>query len=85
MKDYNKKLEDLVYNYPTKYEEGFIGEEIKALSEQFPQTTYEKVCDKIGIVTCMVRDGKTVIYHCDVLTGLRCALENRDMTVWEWD
>lgn len=81
----NKELEDLVYNYPTKYEEGFTGEEIKALSAQFPQTTYEKVSDKIGVVTCITRDGQTVIYHCDILTALRCALENRDMTLEEWD
>jgi hypothetical protein len=80
----NKELEDLVYNYPTKYEEGFTGREIIALSEHLG-IAYEKVWDKIGVVTCGVRGGQAVIYHCDVLTGVRCTLENRDMTLEEWD
>jgi len=81
----NKKLEKLVYDYPTKYKEGFTGKEIMELVAKFPETTYDKVYEKIGVVTCSMRDGQTVIYHCDVLTGLRCAIEGRDMTVEEWD
>ena len=37
-----KKLEDLVYNYPTKNKKGFIWEEQNILLEQFPDINIDK-------------------------------------------
>lgn len=83
---FNKKLYDLVYNYPTKYKEGFIDDEQKELLKQFPNINMDKYYDALTGITCMRDDdGKFIIYHCDILTALRCGIENRNMTVTEWD
>ena len=81
----NKKLERLVNDFPTKYEEGFVHKEIMKLVSRFSETTYDEVMEKMGVVTANLRDGQTVYFHCDVLTALRCAIEDREMTVGEWD
>ena len=85
MKDYNKKLEDLVYDYPTKYKEGFTGKEIEDIVSLFPELNHDKFNDALMGITCMVIDELTIIYHCDILIALRCGIENRDMTLEEWD
>ena len=78
-------LEKLVYDYPTKNKEGFTDSEQLELLKKFPDIDMEKYNKALGVVTCLVIDEETVIYHCDVLTALRCVTENRDMKSWEWD
>ena len=78
-------LEKLIYEYPTKYKEGFIAAEIQELLKKFPEIHMEKYNDAMMGNTCMVIDGQTIIYHCDVLTGLRCCIEDRDIRLSEWD
>lgn len=78
-------LYDTVYNYPTKNPEGFTGDEINKLLHDFPELNRERFDNAMIGNTCMVIDGKAVIYHCDVLTALRCGLENRDIKFSEWD
>ena len=86
-KDFNKKLYDLVYNYPTKHKEGFIQTEQEELIKQFPDINMDKYNNAMMGNTCMMdkETGGFIIYHCDVLTALRCGLENRDMYAWECD
>jgi hypothetical protein len=85
-KTFNKKLEDLVYNYPTKNKEGFINEEQQVLIAMFPEMNMDKYWGAQNHITCMMdENGKFIIYHCDVLLSLRCGLENRDVTIAEWD
>lgn len=82
-----KKLKELVFNFKTKHEEGFLPNEQKELLSRFPSVDENKYSEAIGVVTCMM-DEETkefIIYHDDVFTGLLCALEDRDKTVWEWD
>jgi len=81
----HSELEKLVYDYPTKYPEGFIWEEQKELLKQFPNINQDKYWDAMRGNTCIMRDGKIVSYHCDILTALLCGIENRDMTLEEWD
>lgn len=36
--------------------------------------------------TYMLSDeGKTITYHCDIITALLCGIEDRDIHLWEWD
>jgi len=86
-KAFDKKLYDLVYDYPTKNEYGFIASEQEELLKQFPDINKEKYENALCGITCMM-DGKTggfIIYHCDILIALRCGLENRNPTIAEWD
>lgn len=78
-------LEDKVYNYKTKYEEGFTDEEMKELLKDYPNINMDKFNDAMYGNTCMLKEGKLINYHCDVLTALRCGTENRDMHYYEFD
>ena len=80
-----KELEELVYNYPTKNEHGFMWEEQNKLLEKYPDINMDKFNDVLTGITCMSINGKLVIYHCDILNALICGIENRDQTVAEWD
>ena len=79
-----KDLEKLVYDWPTKHKEGFTDEEQLDIISHMgcDKDTY---FDKLEVNTCMMIDGETITYHCDVLTALRCTLENRNQTIFEWD
>jgi len=79
-----KDLENLVYNYRTKYQEGFTEEEVLSFIEE--QNLDKNVFfDKLGINTGMLIDGDCITYHCDILKGLICTLENREQDIYEWD
>jgi hypothetical protein len=80
-----KELEDLVYNYKTKHEQGFLWSEQQELLKQFPDINKEKYFDVQTGITCQMSADGLVIYHCDVFQSLICGLENRDQTIEEWD
>ena len=85
-----KELETLVYKYPTKRKEGFRPEEqediIAKVKVHFPDINMKKYDDAMMGNTCMMDgDGKFIIYHCDVFNALNCAIDNRDLTLDEWD
>lgn len=86
-KAYNLKLYNLVYNWPTKSEYGFIAAEQAELLKQFPDINMDKYEDALTGITCMMDEetGGLIIYHCDILTALRCGIENRNMYAYEWD
>lgn len=79
-------LRDLVYNYKTKHEEGFIQSEIDELLSKFPDFNKDKFDDALMGCTCMYdeEDG-FIMYHCDILTAVRCGLENRNIKWYEFD
>jgi len=79
------KIEDVVYNYPTKYKIGFTNEEIRELLKKFPQITFEKFSEAIGIHTAALIEGQVVMYHTDVALGIICAMENRSPSLAEFD
>jgi len=80
-------LQKLVYEWPTKYKEGFISTEIDELLAMFKNDNLnmDKWDNAMMGNTCMMAEDGIISYHCDVLTALRCALENRDMYSYEWD
>jgi len=80
-----KELHDYIYKFPTKYDVGFLPEELQEVIDKFPQMDMKKWDDAMMGNTCQMREGKLVIYHCDVLVAVRCGLEKRDQTLMEWD
>lgn len=80
-----KTLRDIVYNFPTKNEHGFIKSEIDELLKDYPNLNMDRFNDAMIGNTCMVIDNEIIIYHCDVLKALRCGIENRGLTFEEFD
>ena len=80
----SKNITNVVNDFPVKYEHGFTTSEIKKLLTEYDineDTFYES----LGINTCMVIDGQTITYHCDIEKALFCVVENRGQHPWEWD
>lgn len=78
-------LEDKVYNYKTKYLYGFTQSELKQILEEYPDINMDKVENTLMRNTGRVIDDNFITYHCDVLTALRCDIENRDQYGYEFD
>ena len=85
----NKTLRALVLNYKTKYKEGFIDDEIEDIKNKVEKKVFnfntEKFEDAFYGNTCMIKDKQIISYHIDVLNALRCGIENRHITAYEWD
>ncbi len=83
-----KKPNDLynfIYQYPTKYKQGFIDEELESIIKQFKKFNRKKFDDAMIGNTCAMQDNKLVMYHCDVFAALSCGIENRNLRPGEWD
>ena len=80
-----KELDKKVYERKTEYPEGYTSEEIEAILKEYPKVNKTKFDSVLTGITCQMRGGKLIIYHCDVLNALVCGLENRDQKLWEWD
>lgn len=78
-------IHKMVYEFKTKYEEGFIDSEIKKILKKFPNINMDKFDSALRGITCMMKGGKMVIYHCDIEKAIRCGVENRDLYYHEWD
>lgn len=82
-------LEDYIYEYPTKNIEGYTMDELLNILEQtkkdFPNFNQDQYDDAMLCNTCMLKDDEIIIYHCDVLKGFKCGLENRGLLPGEWD
>ena len=81
----SKEIQDKVYTYKTKHKEGFLQTEIDTLLIDYPDINMDKFNDALMGNTCMVKDGKIVQYHCDIYKAIICGIENRGLTVNEWD
>ena len=78
------EIKEKIESFPTKWPEGFTNEEEKKLCEEL-NIDYSKYCHKLGVNTCIVKEGESLTYHCDVELAVRLCLENRDKTLMEWD
>lgn len=78
-------LETKVYNYPTKYKEGFVYSEIEELLKGYPNINRDKFFDALMGITAVVKDEQTVIYRTDIYKALLCGIEKRDLRNYEWD
>ena len=79
------ELENIVYEYPTKYKEGFLENEEKNLLSKIVGINMDKYYSALQGNTCMLKEEGIISYHCDILNALVCGLENRDLNFLEWD
>lgn len=80
----SENVESFVYDYPTKHVQGFLGSEIMTILEKY-EIDNDKFFTALGVNTVMSIGGQFITYHCDILKGLRCVIENREQTFEEWD
>jgi len=81
----SKEIQDKIYSYKTKHKEGFLQTEIDTLLIDYPDINMDMFNDALMGNTCMVKDGKIVQYHCDIYKAIICGIENRGLTLNEWD
>ncbi len=75
-----------IYGIETQFEEGFTPEEVQEVLDKVKdEINMSKFNDAMMGNTCIVKDDKMITYKHDLITGLRCGLENRDMHWWEMD
>jgi hypothetical protein len=80
------KLDDKIYNYPTKNKMGFLMVEVEQLLSEFPDCNRDKFDNTLRGLTCVADENKNaVIYHCDILKALICGLENRNLRSYDFD
>ena len=84
-KEKRKEIDNLVTNYKTKYKIGFLQEEVEELLNKYPNINMDKYNDAMLGNTCPIIEGKIGYYPIDVYHALLCGLENRDLTIEEWD
>lgn len=78
-------VRDKVYNYKTKYKEGFIQSEIDEFLKDYPSIDMDRFNSALFGNTCMVLNKEIITYHCDVLKALLCGIEKRDLKPYEFD
>ena len=85
----HEEIENYVYQYPTKYKEGFLPYEIEKIYKEFNEKYTHMIRDKFDSAmmgnTCIMKEGTLCMYHCDILKAIICAIENRELTYLEWD
>lgn len=74
-----------VYEYDTKHTQGFIKSEIEELLKLYPEINMDKFNNALGGNTCMRIDNEIITYHCDIYKAVLCGLENRNLSLSEWD
>jgi hypothetical protein len=79
-----QKLQKKVFDYNTKYKEGFIKSEIEQLLEEL-NINERRFYKALGVNTCILVDGDVITYHTDILKGVVCAIDNREQNSLEWD
>ena len=76
--------QEMIDNFRRYQKEGFTEKELIQLCDK-NKIDYDKFADKLGVNTGMVIGGDFITYEWDVELALRCVLEDRDKTVFEWD
>lgn len=80
-----KNISKFVNEYKTKHKHGFTNSELNKIITIFPEMNADKFNSAFSGNTCMKIGNDLIHYHCDVITALRCGLENRDMLPHEFD
>lgn len=80
-----KSVFDIVYNYPTKYREGFTNSEIEEVLKNFPNLNRKFYDNTLYGTTCMMIDNEMITYHCDIENAIICGLKNTNIGGIKWD
>jgi len=81
----NNCIEIIVNTFPIKSEFGFTTKEQEKLLKLFPNINKEKYDNALMGITCMMIDNQIIVYHCDIITALKCGTQNRNIKHYEWD
>lgn len=85
----DRLLKKRVYRAKTKNVQGFTSKELeklyKRVLKKYPDMSKKKYEEAFYGNTCILIGDEVVNYHVDVLTALRCAVENREIQTHEWD
>ena len=84
-KNFLELVEDNVYNFRTKYKNGFTNDEINQIKSQYIGLNQDKFNNAMIGNICMLIDDEVISYHYDVYNALKCGIENRNLTATEWD
>lgn len=89
-KEENAKLHRFIYTFPTERgNHGFKPYELETILKKYknlyPKFSMEHYSSAMRGNTCMMHGGKLVMYHCDVFKAIQAGIENRELTVGEWD
>ena len=76
-------LKQEVYNYNTKYKEGFIESEILDLLNKY-KIEPDKFNRTLGVHTVMRIDNQFITFHGDVYNTIVACLDNRELNLKEW-
>ncbi len=81
-----KIIKDEIYSFPTESKYGFNPKEIKDFLANYPNINMDKFNNAMFGNTCMINERDEIItYHCDILKAIICGIENRELTIEEWD
>jgi hypothetical protein len=84
-----ERIETFIYSYKTYNKFGFIYEELEEIFKLFTNLNMKKFDLSMRGNTCIATtykgNSRIVNYHCDVYHALLCGLENRNLTIAEWD
>jgi hypothetical protein len=75
---------EIIAKASRKNEIGFTGVEIQ-LMLLYNNIDVDKFYDALGVNTCTMIDGQIITYFWDVENALDRVLNDRDMTLDEWD
>jgi len=78
-------LEDIVYNYKSKYEEGLTEPEQLDILSNFPQIEKREYMLKLGVHTGIIKGKDFLTFSDDVYYAILQCLESRDPFISEWD
>lgn len=80
-----EEISKVVEDYPTRYKEGFMPDELQILIDLYPNLNMKYYDDAMMGNTCTMHDDKFCIYHIDVYHALLAGLEERNLKIDEWD
>lgn len=80
------EIEEHIYNFPHRNAWGFSSVEIEEVLKAFPKINMDKFNDALTGNTCMKDEaGNLITYPHDLLKAIICGVENRNLSVEEWD
>lgn len=77
-------LEETVLAFNTKYD-GFTRQELEDLMNTFTNLNKERVFDALNGNTGVLIKGEFVRYKHDIVSAIKCGIEDRELTLDEWD
>lgn len=89
IKSTRQEISDEIYAWDTEHKEGFTSDELNEVldhyTKEYPGFNTAKWDDAMMCLTRIMKNNEAVFYHTDVVTGILCGIENRNLTPNEFD